>query len=174
VTDGPIIELELGGARPGDEAVTPEDPLRGHLRVRAAPWVDVSHIEVVVGVVGAPTATAAAVAGAGAGAGGPPGPRVVQTFDVPSRPTQLGPEPGSLQEAQARTVRFDQDIEVPVGPDNGWVQVIVRGERRMDDVLPFMPAAPLGFTNPVYVVRHPQSPPPFPAVGSPAPVRPPP
>jgi hypothetical protein len=32
----------------------------------------------------------------------------------------------------------------------------------MDDVLPFMPIPPLGFTNPVYVVRHPVAPPPFP------------
>ena len=79
----------------------------------------------------------------------------MQTFDVPSRPTQLGPEAGTLEEAAERTIRFDRDIDVAVGPDNGWVQVIARGERRMDDVLPFMPVPPLGFTNPVYVVRRP-------------------
>src|ERR1700690_1427497 len=138
VTSGPIIELELAGVGPGDEALTAEDPLHGHLRVRAAPWVDVSRIELV--------------------AGG----RVVQAVDVPSRPTRLRPGEGTLEEARARTVRFDRDIDVTVGPANGWVQVIVRGERRLDDVLPFMPVPPLAFTNPVYVVRHPEPPPPFP------------
>jgi hypothetical protein len=102
--------------------------------------VDVSRIEVVVGG------------------------HVVQTFDVPSRPTLLGPEEGSLEDARARTVRFDRDIDVMVGPANGWVQVIARGDRRLDDVLPFMPVPPLAFTNPVYVVRRPEPPPPFPGV----------
>jgi hypothetical protein len=148
VTSGPIIELELGGARPGDTLDTTQDPIAGHLRVRAAPWVDVTRIEVVVGG------------------------HVVQSFDVPSRPTQLGTESGTLEEAQARTIRFERDIDVAVGPDNGWVQVIARGERRMDDVLPFMPVPPLGFTNPVYVVRRPVAPPPFPVNSGPPPQRP--
>ncbi|HLK39521.1 MAG TPA: CehA/McbA family metallohydrolase, partial [Polyangiaceae bacterium] len=143
VTNGPIIELQIGGASPGDDASTTDDPVVGHVRVRAAPWIDVTKVEVVVGQVGG-------------------APRVVQSFDVPSRPTQLGPEPGTLGEAADRTVRFDSDLSIPVGPDNGWVQVIARGERRMDDVLPFMPVPPFGFTNPVYVIRHPTSPPPFP------------
>jgi hypothetical protein len=148
VTSGPIIELELAGVRPGDEIATTDDALKGHLRVRAAPWIDVTRLEIVVGG------------------------KVVQVLDVPSRPTQIGPEPGTLAEAEARTVRFDGDIEVPVGPDNSWVQVIARGERRMDDVLPFMPLPPMGFTNPVYVVRHPAQPPPWPVSSGPAPVRP--
>jgi hypothetical protein len=143
VTSGPIVEFELAGARPGDEALTEDDPLHGHLRVRAAPWIDVARVDVIVGVVGSSYG-------------------VVQTFDIPSRPTQLGPEPGSLAEAGERTIRFDRDIDVTVGPDNGWVQILVRGERFMDDVLPFMPVPPMGFTNPVYVVRRPTPPPPFP------------
>jgi hypothetical protein len=148
VTSGPIIELELAGVHPGDEVQTQDDPLTGHLRVRAAPWVDVSRIEIVVGG------------------------KTVQTFDVPSRPTQLGPEPGTLAEAGERTIRFDRDITVSVGPENGWVQIIARGDRRMDDVLPFMPVPPLGFTNPVYVVRHPVPMPPWPVSSGPTPVRP--
>ncbi|HEY8087210.1 MAG TPA: hypothetical protein VIF09_05185, partial [Polyangiaceae bacterium] len=148
VTSGPIIELEVGGARPGDALDTTQDPVSGHIRVRAAPWVDVTRVEVVVGG------------------------RVVETFDVPSRPTQLGTESGTLEEAQQRTIRFDRDFDVTVGPDNGWVQVIARGERRMDDVLPFMPVPPLAFTNPVYVIRRPVSPPPFPVSSGPPPQRP--
>jgi hypothetical protein len=138
VTSGPVIELQVAGAGPGDEAVTTEDPLHGHVRVRAAPWIDVTRVEVVVNG------------------------RIVQTFDVPSRPTTLGPETGSLEEARARTIRFDRDIDLAVGDGNGWVQVVARGDRRLDDVLPFMPVPPLAFTNPVYVVRRPEPPPPFP------------
>ncbi len=145
VTSGPMIELTLGGAAPGDEALTGDDPIRGHLRVRAAPWVDVATVEIVVGQIGG-------------------GWKVVDSYAVPTRPTQIGPEPGTLAEAQDRTIRFDRDIEVAVGPENGWVEVLVRGVRRMDDVLPFMPAPPLGFSNPVYVVRHPTPPPPYPGV----------
>lgn len=148
VTSGPLIEFELAGVHPGDEIQTTEDPLKGHLRVRAAPWVDVTRVDVVVEG------------------------KIVQTMEVPPRPTQLGPEPGTLAEAQDRTIRFDRDIEVPVGPDNGWVQIIARGERRMDDVLPFMPVPPLGFTNPVYVVRRPTPPPPWPMSSGPVPTRP--
>ena len=156
VTNGPIVELELAGGRPGDEVLTLDDAIRGHLRVRAAPWIDVTRVEIVVGdEVGL------------ADRGSLPLATVVQAFDVPSRSTEIGPEAGTLDEAQDRTIRFDQDLAVPVGPSNAWVQVIVRGARRMDDVLPFMPVPPLAFTNPVYVVRHPQAPPPFPA-GSPS------
>ncbi len=146
VTSGPIVEFELGGVHPGDELASSDDPLHGHLRVRAAPWIDVTQVEVLVGQVGG-------------------GHKVVQSFRVPTRPTVIGPELGTLAEAQERTVRFDRDIDVAVGPENGWVEVIVRGERRMDDVLPFMQVAPIGFTTPVYVVRHAAPPPPFPGVG---------
>jgi hypothetical protein len=155
ITSGPVIDFELAGARPGDEAQTPDNPVRGHVRVRAAPWIDVTQVEVVVGEIGGSY-------------------RIAQTFSVPSRPTAVGPEAGSLEEAEARTLRFDKDLEVSISPAgsaegadaNGWVMILARGERRMDDVLPFMPCPPFAFTNPIYVVRHPVAPPPFP--GAPA------
>jgi hypothetical protein len=163
VTSGPILEFDVGGVRPGDDLETQDDSLHAHLRVRAAPWIDVTHVDVVVGEIGGTH-------------------RVVQSFDLPSRPTAIGNEAGSLAEAQERTIRFDSDLEIvtsavraagggptpsssgDAGPPNAWIQVVVRGDRRMDDVLPFMPVAPLAFTNPVYVVRHPVPPPPFPGV----------
>ena len=75
--------------------------------------------------------------------------RVVQTLRRRrrARPSSA-PSPGRSTEAAARTIRFDRDIDVPVGPDNGWVQIIARGERRMDDVLPFMPVPPLRLHEP--------------------------
>jgi hypothetical protein len=146
VTSGPVIELVAGEARPGDELLTALDPVPMHLRVRAAPWVDVTEIAVVVGQIDH-------------------GWSVVQSYDVPSRPTSIGPEEGPLDDVQARTVRFDRDLAVPVGPGNGWITVVVRGARSMGDVLPFVPVAPLAFTNPIYIVRHPTPAPPFPVGG---------
>jgi hypothetical protein len=150
VTSGPILEFVLGAARPGDEIVTTDESIHGHLRVRAAPWVDVTSVEVVAGQIGS-------------------GYKIVESFEVPGRPTQVGSEAGTLAQAQDRTIRFDHDLDVAIGPDNGWVQVIVRGTRRMDDVLPFMPVPPMAFTNPVYVVRRPVPPPPYPGVYTPRP-----
>jgi hypothetical protein len=143
VTSGPMIELDLDGVRPGDELVTTDPVLHGHLRIRAAPWVDVTRVDIMVGQVDG-------------------GHALARTIDVPSRPTQLGPEPGTLAEAGERTIRLDEDIDVEVGPENGWVQLIARGTRPMDDVLPFMPVPPFAFTNPIYVVRRRVPPPPFP------------
>jgi hypothetical protein len=150
VTSGPLIELTVAGAHPGDEAVTTEEDIRGHLRIRAAPWIDLTTVEIVVGQVDG-------------------GCNVVQSFDVPAQPTEVGPELGTLEEAQNRTIRLDRDIDVPMGPANGWVQVVARGKRLMSDVLPFVPVAPLAFTNPVYVVRRRTPIPPFP--GAPSSVR---
>jgi hypothetical protein len=138
VTSGPIIDFVLEGAAPGDEVVTGANLVRGHVRVRAAPWVDVSDVEMVAGEIGGSW-------------------RIVDTLEVPTRPTELGSESGTLAEAQARTIRFDQDVEIPLGAKDAWVQVIARGKRLMSDVLPFVPVAPLAFTNPVYIVRHPAS-----------------
>jgi hypothetical protein len=131
VTSGPIIELTLGNVHPGDEILTSDDPITGHLRVRAAPWVDVTSVQIVVDG------------------------KMVQSFPVESRPTKIGAEEGTLQECADRTIRFDQDISVDIGEGNGWVQVIVRGERKMDDVLPFMPVQPFGFSDPIWITRHP-------------------
>jgi hypothetical protein len=147
VTSGPMIEFDLAGVRPGDELQSTDDPIQAHIRVRAAPWVDVTRVDVVVGQVGGTY-------------------KIVQSFEVASRPTVIGPELGTLTEAQAKTIRFDRYVDIAVGPDNGWVQVVARGVRSMEDVLPFVPIPPMGFTNPVYVVRRPVPPPPFPGVQS--------
>jgi hypothetical protein len=133
VTNGPVVELEVGGGHPGDEIVSRDDPVPIHLVVRAAPWIDVTSVEIVAGS------------------------RSLATFPVPSRPTKLGPEPGSLEEAAERTVRFEREWSVPVGAGNTWVVAIARGTRKLDDVLPFMPTVPLAFTNPIWVTRDPKA-----------------
>jgi hypothetical protein len=131
VTSGPILDFDLEGAHPGDEVSTEATELHGHVRVRAAPWVDVTSLEVV--------------------AGG----KTVDTIAIRSRPLTLGPELGDLADAEARTVRYEADLSVaiPPPPENTWVIVIARGDRKLDDALPFMPIAPRAFTNPIHVIR---------------------
>jgi len=146
VTSGPLIELAAGDARPGDELATAGDPVPVHVRVRAAPWIDVTKVEIVVGQIDGRWS-------------------VAQSFDVLSRPLAIGAEEGTLAEAQDRTVRFDRDLAITVGSGNGWIAVVARGARPMGDVLPFVNVAPLAFTNPIFVVRHPSPSPPFPAGG---------
>ena len=129
VTSGPILELDVAGGKPGDEIVTSEPTLVAHVRVRAAPWVDVTSLELVVGG------------------------RSVLTKPIASRPTSLGPEIGTRDEVESATIRFEGEVRLPVGPESTWVVAIARGDRRLDDILPFMPVSPLAFTNPVFVRR---------------------
>ena len=156
VTSGPMIELELGSgeklARPGDDVAAPRGaPLLGKLRIRAAPWIDVTSVEVLAGVPAAPPApgvlpTAVLLP--------TPGHReVLFKSKVPSRPTRLGKEEGTLDEAAARTLRFETDLSLTVPDGARWITVIVRGDRSLDDALPFMPIQPLAFTNPIWLTR---------------------
>jgi hypothetical protein len=130
VTSGPMIELELAGAHPGDDLQSEDATLHGHLRVRAAPWIDVTSAEIVVGG------------------------KSIETIKIPTRPLAIGPELGDRADVEARTIRYDADVSVPVPlTANSYVIVVVRGDRPMDDVLPFMPVPPRAFTNPIYIVR---------------------
>jgi hypothetical protein len=141
VTSGPIIELELAKAHPGDElpAKTLGAAVPGTLRVRAAPWIDVTSVEIIAGV---------------------PGPKdsagsTVRVFDqrLETQPTKMGDEEGTLAEASARTVRLDAELSLNLPEGARWVIVIVKGDRRADDALPFMPFQPLAFTNPIWIAR---------------------
>ncbi len=155
VTSGPTIELELAGAdgkpsRPGDDlAVARGASASGKLRIRAAPWVDVTSVEVIVGFAPSPPsptpggATAALVPGAGRR-------EVLFKSKIPSRPTRLGKEEGTLEEAAARTVRLETDLNLAIPEGARWIAVVVRGDRALDDALPFMPIQPLAFTNPIW------------------------
>jgi hypothetical protein len=176
VTSGPYIDVELGSegktARPGDELPVPKGgSITARLRVRAAPWVDVTELEVVAGSPppgGPPPApkpkpkppSDESATGATSAAPHPvmPPPQpgkvdVVFKVPIPSRPTQMGKEEGTLEDAQGRTARFDSDVTFKIPDTAKWVVVIVKGERPLDDALPFMPIQPLGFTNPVWLQR---------------------
>ena len=133
ITSGPVLSVEVEGMRPGDEVVTGADPVSAHVVVRAAPWVDVTSLEII--------------------ANG----RSLETVLIPSRPTKTGPEPGSAEEAAARTIRLDQQLSLSLGTGNTWLVFVARGQRRLDDVLPFMPTPPLAFSNPIWITRDPNA-----------------
>jgi hypothetical protein len=133
VTSGPVVDLDIDGAHSGDEAAALDGRVQAHVTVRAAPWIDVTSLDLVV-------------------AG-----RVVQTIPIPSRPTVTGPEPGSLAEAQLRTLRLEETVTVDVGATDNWILIVARGSRPFNDVLPFMPLPPMAFTNPIWLVRDPAS-----------------
>jgi hypothetical protein len=129
LTSGPVVEVDVGGVQPGEEVRVTGDQLNVHLLVRAAPWIDVTSAELVVNG------------------------EVVKTIRMPPHPAQVGPELGTKDEAQARTVRFEDSVAITLKPNARWLAVIVRGERAMDDVLPFMPHTPLALTNPIWLTR---------------------
>ncbi len=150
VTSGPMIELALGDgprpARPGDELALKGTSLKGQLRVRAAPWVDVTSVEVLAGSPPPKSPTS----------GFAPGPGRTQVLfrtNIPSAPSRFGKEDGSLEEAYARTLRYEGTLSLDVPEGARWIVVLVRGERSLDDALPFMQVQPLAFTNPIWVTR---------------------
>ena len=129
VTSGPMLDFTIGGGVPGDEVAVTGSRVDGHVTVRAAPWIDVTSLEIVVGGV------------------------VVQTLPVASTPTEIGPLPEPLAELERRSIRLDVDVHVDLPKVPTWVVVVARGTRLLDDVLPFMPVPPRAFTNPVWLRR---------------------
>jgi hypothetical protein len=127
VTSGPIVELTLEGASPGGDVNTNGRTLIGRVVVRAAPWVDVTSVKIVVGGV------------------------VTQTFDVPSRAMTTGPELGSIEEAAARSQRLDAEVRIDAPSQATWMLAVVQGTRTLDDILPFMPIQPFAVTNPIFI-----------------------
>jgi hypothetical protein len=130
VSSGPILGAEIEGAGPGATVVSKEAMVKLHLSVRAAPWIDVDEIEVLLGTT------------------------TLRRIAVPSRPTSTGHPQEDLATAQRETLRFEQDIDIPVPDEGSFVVAIARGSRPIDDVLPYTPIQPLAFTNPIWVRRR--------------------
>ena len=129
MTSGLFIDASIEGRGPGDE-VTLRDPVaRMHVRVRAAPWIDVTEAEVLVG-----TSSVAKVS-------------------IKPRPSVSGVPVGTKEEAVRSSVRFEGELDVPVPAAGGFVVFVVRGTRAMDNILPYMPIQPLAFTNPIWIKR---------------------
>ena len=50
-------------------------------------------------------------------------------------------------------MRLETELDAHGARGARWVVVVVRGERALDDALPFMPIQPLAFTNPIWLTR---------------------
>lgn len=131
VTSGPLVELTVAGGRPGEEVTTKATSAVAHVRVVAAPWLDVTGLELYVDG------------------------KSFTTRTIPSRPSRVGPEEGTLAEAQVRAVRFEGEVPIPLTPGRHFIVAVARGKRTVEDVLPFMPYVPMGFTNPVWLTVAP-------------------
>ncbi len=68
---------------------------------------------------------------------------LLRSFPAISHPTVWG---SAVEGPNALDETFDIDLHAA-----RFVVVVARGQRRMDDVLPYMPMIPLGFTNPIWV-----------------------
>lgn len=159
VTSGPMIDFEIDPDAapsrpkgPGEALRWNGGPLLAHLRLRAAPWIDVTSLELIAGVP-APSPSAPSAQAPGSSAANPPvgTTRVVFSAAIPSRSTYLGKEDGTREEVEARTVRYEGDVQLDLPPGARWVVAVARGDRPMDDALPFMSIQPLAFTNPVWL-----------------------
>jgi hypothetical protein len=129
VTSGPAIDANINGKGPGYVVVTSDRLVRLHVVVRAAPWIDVSEVEIMLGTTSVTRVPVASV-------------------------SRSAPAVLDLAVARKSAIRVDRDFDVPFdGNGQKFVVVVVRGTRAMDDILPYMPIQPLAFTNPIWLSR---------------------
>ncbi|HEU4533548.1 MAG TPA: CehA/McbA family metallohydrolase [Polyangiaceae bacterium] len=131
ITSGPFIELSQAGRGPGERAQVRDGKARFRVRVLAAPWIDATDLEVL--------------------AGG----KSVLRRSLPSRPTHTGPPSESPEEDRLATLRFDEELEVPAAAPARTLVVVVRGERGVSDVLPYLNFQPFAVTNPLLLEHVP-------------------
>ncbi|MCA9591677.1 MAG: CehA/McbA family metallohydrolase [Myxococcales bacterium] len=112
VSNGPFLDVRVGGQEPGGLAVADEGEVSVQVSVQAPAFIDITRAEVWIA-----------------------GERVAETERVA---------------APTAPLRLTWQTRVAVARDT-WVVVVVRGSRELDDVLPGVHAAPLAFTNPVWI-----------------------
>jgi hypothetical protein len=155
VSSGPILDVEIESegktGHPGEEVPASRSAeVRGRIKLRAAPWVDVTSLEIIAGIPAPPPPRSppAVLVAAQPGAT-----QVVWRSKIPQRPMVIGKEEGTLEAASARTLRYEGSISFTLPPGARWVVVVARGERPLDEAIPFMPVQPLAFTNPIWISR---------------------
>ena len=135
VTSGPLLEASVGEAGPGDVAGITNGVARVHIVVRAPPWMDASTVELWSG--------GALV-------------RSERFEPAPSEAAPVRPAPrGHAARAPAPppeplVVRYTADLDVEVARD-GYLVVLVRGDRPMDVYFGRNGVPPLAFTNPIWL-----------------------
>ncbi|MCU0683498.1 MAG: CehA/McbA family metallohydrolase [Polyangiaceae bacterium] len=131
VTSGPLLDVRSDDGGPGETARVVGGKVRVRVRVRAASWVDVRSVEVLVGG------------------------RVTSRYELPERPLTRGVPTGSLAQLHEASVRFDQTLELNVPRGARTVVVRARGERSLAESVPFLAFRPLAFSNPIYLAQTP-------------------
>lgn len=127
-TTGPVLALEVDGKQVGEtRALAAGKKMRVHLEVYAAPWIDVTHVDLYLGQ------------------------HVALSLPVDPVPLRVGPEPGDPPERFARALRLVRDLELdtPAGPS--FVVAVARGDKKLEWVLPATALPPLAITNPVWL-----------------------
>lgn len=134
-TTGPVILLEVDGKQTGEVCdknkesggVTGARKLQIHLEAYAAPWVDLTRIDLYLDM------------------------HVAQSFAIDPVPLRVGPESGDPSALFARARRFARDFEIDAPSNAGFVLAVARGETPLDWVLPATALPPLAITNPVWL-----------------------
>jgi hypothetical protein len=128
VTSGPFVEVTQGGRGPGEALVVEGGKARVRVKVRAAPWVDTTEVEVFVGG------------------------KSALRRELPEGPTRrVGSPEGSLEDGRRAAVRLDETLEVPVAPGARGLVVVVRGRRKVGEILPYLDWAPRAIVNPMRI-----------------------
>jgi hypothetical protein len=112
VSSGPLLNVRVNGAAPGETAVGVRGKVLLQVAVRAASWIDVRRVQVIVN-----------------------GKIALQHL---------------VSGAAKRTTRALIDRELTLEHDC-WIVVVARGDRTLDEVLPFSRGLSTAFSNPVYV-----------------------
>ena len=121
-TTGPVVELTVNGEKPG--ATVQGSALHVHLVVRAAPWVDVTRVDLIVDG------------------------QVAESIPIPAVPLRVGPELGTDDEVFARSVRLVRDVELT---GSRYALAVARGNEKLEWVLPATALLPIAITNPVWI-----------------------
>jgi hypothetical protein len=131
VTSGPLLDVRSDDGGPGETARVVGGKVRVRVRVRAAPWVDVRSVEVLIGG------------------------RVVSRHDLPERAVGRGVPQGTLTQMHEAAVRFDQTLELNAPRGTRTLVVRARGERSLAEGVPFLNFRPMAFSNPIYLAHAP-------------------
>lgn len=124
-TSAPFLELTQGDQVPGGKATVTGGKATVHVKLQAAPWVDVRRVEL--------------------WSGG----RVVWQRDLPERALRVGP-PGADAAAERRAaLLLDEDVTVEVPSGARTLLATARGDRSLSTVLPGVVALPFALTNPL-------------------------
>jgi hypothetical protein len=141
VTSGPFLEANLDDAGPGDVAIVRDGVARVRVVVRAPDWMALTRIE--IWHEGAIVRSEAIPA---------PGPAVTNSDTRNATPSgaRRDPRRSPSDTEILADLRFEATLDVPITQD-GYVVVLVRGDRPMDLAFGRSGIPPLAFTNPIWL-----------------------